>query len=104
MALLKDILYKSSFVSVAGDMNVGVSSLCFDSRESERDCLFFAIRGTQVDGHDFIQKSIDDGAVAIVCETMPDQLESGVTYVQVNNAANALAIAASNFYGNPSER
>lgn len=104
MALLKDILYKSSFVSVAGDMNVGVSSLCFDSRELGRDCLFFAIKGTQVDGHKFVEKAIDDGAVAIVCEMMPDQLRGGVTYVQVDNSPKALAIAASNFYGNPSER
>ncbi len=104
MALLKDILYKSSFVSVAGDMNVGVSSLCFDSRESKRGCLFFAIKGTQVDGHNFLDKAIEDGAVAVVCETMPKHLKERVTYVQVDNPARALAIAASNFYGNPSNQ
>ncbi len=104
MALLKDILYKSSLVSVAGDMNVGVSSLCFDSRESGQDCLFFAINGTQVDGHDFIEKSLDAGAVAIVCETMPVELRAGVTYAQVDNSARTLAIAASNFYSNPSDK
>ena len=104
MALLKDILYKSSFVSVAGDMNVGVSGLCFDSRESRQGCLFFAIPGTQVDGHNFIEKALDSGSVAIVCEEMPEKLREEVTYVQVENASQALAISASNFYGNPSAK
>ena len=104
MAFLKDILYKSSFVSVAGDMNVGVSSLCFDSRESRQDCLFFAMKGTQVDGHQYIDQSIRAGAKAIVCEELPEDLQVGITYVQVENASKALAIAASNFYGNPSAK
>ena len=104
MALLKDILYKSSLVSVAGDMNVGVSSLCFDSRESRQGCLFFAIKGTQSDGHEFIEQSLESGAVAIVCEVLPKELKEGVTYVQVDDASKALAIAASNFFGNPSNK
>jgi len=104
MAQLTNILYKASFVSVAGDMNVGVSSLCFDSRESKRDCLFFAIKGTMSDGHDYIDTAIKGGAVAIVCQEMPTEFSEGVTYIQVDNPARALAIAASNFHGNPSEK
>lgn len=104
MALLKNILYKSSLVSVAGDMNVGVSSLCFDSREAKRDCLFFAIKGTQVDGHQYIEKALDAGASAIVCEELPAQLRENITYVQVSSASKALAFAASNFFGNPSAK
>ncbi|MEQ9426214.1 MAG: UDP-N-acetylmuramoyl-L-alanyl-D-glutamate--2,6-diaminopimelate ligase [Cyclobacteriaceae bacterium] len=104
MALLKDILYKASLVSVAGDMNVGLSSLCFDSRESEQGCLFFAVKGTQVDGHKFIDKAIELGASAVVCEELPRSLDDKVTYVQVDNSAKALGIAASNFYDNPSAK
>jgi len=104
MALLKDILYKASLVSVAGDMNAGLSSLCFDSREAKQDCLFFAIKGAQADGHDFIAAAVKKGAVAIVCEELPKDLQSNIMYVQVANSAETMGIAASNFYGNPSAK
>lgn len=104
MALLKDILYKTNLISVAGDMNTDLGSICFDSRESKQGCLFIAVKGTQTDGHQYIAQAISQGAKAIVCEDLPEKLEEGITYVKVDNSARALGYIASNFYGNPSAR
>ncbi|MDQ3534879.1 MAG: UDP-N-acetylmuramoyl-L-alanyl-D-glutamate--2,6-diaminopimelate ligase [Bacteroidota bacterium] len=104
MAALKDILYKVSLVSVSGDMNLEVSHICLDSRQVREGSLFIAVAGTQVDGHDYIQKAIEQGAVGIVCEVMPDYFLPEVTYVRVENSARSLGIIASNFWGNPSSK
>lgn len=104
MALLKDILYKAPIEEVMGYTNIAVNAVCFDSRAVKPGCLFIAVKGTQVDGHKFIEQSIAKGAKAIVCETMPDAMESGITYIKVKNASLALACIAANFYGNPSEQ
>jgi UDP-N-acetylmuramoyl-L-alanyl-D-glutamate--2,6-diaminopimelate ligase len=104
MVLLKDILYKVSLISVAGDTNKTISSVCFDSRAVQQGSLFIATKGTQVDGHAYIEKSIDAGAIAIVCEVIPEKKREGITYVEVNNAHLALGIIAANFYGNPSSK
>jgi UDP-N-acetylmuramoyl-L-alanyl-D-glutamate--2,6-diaminopimelate ligase len=103
MKLLKDILFGVGLSAVSGSTNIMVNTLCFDSREVGLDDLFVAIKGTLTDGHKFIGKAIDSGAVCIVCETMPEQLINGVTYVEVDNGNKALAIMASNYYGNPSK-
>jgi len=104
MKVLKDILYKVSLSSTIGDMELKVGSIVFDSRKVAKDSVFVAVSGTQVDGHAFIDKALDTGAVAVVCEQMPTALREGITYVQVLNSAKALGIMASNFYGNPSEK
>jgi UDP-N-acetylmuramoyl-L-alanyl-D-glutamate--2,6-diaminopimelate ligase len=88
---------------VSGDTNVMVNDVHFDSRKVEMDDVFVAIRGTVADGHDFIQKAVDAGARAIVCEELPELMVNGVTYLQVANCNSALAVIASNFYGNPSK-
>ncbi|HEY8400815.1 MAG TPA: UDP-N-acetylmuramoyl-L-alanyl-D-glutamate--2,6-diaminopimelate ligase [Cytophagaceae bacterium] len=104
MALLKDILYKVSLVSVSGITDIEVSAIEFDSRNVTPGCLFVAISGTNVDGHNFIDLAIEKGAIAILCEVLPSGLKEGVTYVQVTNSNQALGIVASNFYGNPSSK
>ncbi len=104
MKELKDILYKVPLQTVVGSTAVPVQSMSFDSRKVEKDSLFFAVRGTQVDGHQFISQAIEKGAKSIVCEQMPDETLEGITYVQVENAAGALGIAAANFYDNPSAK
>ena len=104
MAILKDILYKVSLVSVSGKTDLDIKALCFDSREVMQQSLFFAIKGTQVDGHDFIAKAVASGAQAVVCEKLPDEMPDEITYIQVNDSAQALGVVASNFYGNPSSR
>lgn len=104
MKLLKDILYKVRLVGVIGSTKSSVSFIAFDSRKIERNGLFVATRGTSVDGHQFIDTAIEAGAKAIVCETMPENILSGVTYIQVENSNQALGLIAANFYDNPSSK
>ena len=82
----------------------GAKDLQFDSRKCTDGSVFFAVRGTQVDGHDYIAKAIENGAKGIVCETLPETQVEGVRYFVVDNSAMALGLAASAFYGNPSEK
>ena len=103
MMLLKDVLYKVNLNAVIGDTNVTVNALQFDSRKIEQNDVFIAIKGTVVDGHDYISQVVENGASVIVCEIIPDNTVEGVTYVEVDNSAKALATMASNFYGVPSE-
>ncbi|QSE99040.1 UDP-N-acetylmuramoyl-L-alanyl-D-glutamate--2,6-diaminopimelate ligase [Fulvivirga lutea] len=104
MAELRDILYKVSLISASGDMTMDIKSVCFDSRKVEKGSLFVAVKGTQADGHDFITKAVAKGAVAIVCQNLPEEISSSATYVAVKDSAAALGIIASNFYGNPSSK
>ena len=103
MIVLKDILYKVTLNTVVGTTNVGVSAIDFDSRNIKSGYVFVAVKGTVSDGHQYIETAIKQGAVAVVCETMPENCVEGVTYVEVANSSKALAMMASNFYGNPSE-
>jgi UDP-N-acetylmuramoyl-L-alanyl-D-glutamate--2,6-diaminopimelate ligase len=99
---LKDILYKVSLEKVVGNTAVAFRELQFDSRKVGLDDVFVAIKGTQSDGHQFIKKAIDQGALAVVCQQMPKEIINGITYLQVQDTQQALAIMASHFYGNPS--
>ncbi len=103
MNILRDILYKVTLEKVVGNTAVSIRELHFDSRRVGLDDVFIAIKGSLSDGHDYIKKAVDQGAIAVVCEAMPDQMVSGVTYVQVDSSQQAMAMMASNFYGNPSE-
>ncbi len=103
MTALKDILYKVTLNAVAGATSIDVSAIDFDSRNIKKGHVFVAVKGTVSDGHQFIETAIGQGAVAIVCETLPEKLTEGITYVEVANSSKALAMMASNFYGNPSE-
>lgn len=102
MITLKDILYKVSLEKVVGNTAVAFRELQFDSRKVGLDDVFVAIEGTQSDGHQFIKNAIDQGALAVVCQQMPKEIINGVTYLQVQDTQQALAIMASHFYGNPS--
>lgn len=104
MKLLKDILYKTGLEEVAGGTNVAIEQIEFDSRKVAAFSCFVAVRGTTVDGHAYIEKAIDKGAVAIVCEDLPAHRREGVSYVRVKNSAEALGLMACNFYDNPSEK
>ncbi|WP_281540952.1 UDP-N-acetylmuramoyl-L-alanyl-D-glutamate--2,6-diaminopimelate ligase [Maribacter aestuarii] len=103
MKVLKDILFGVSLTAVSGTTNCRINAICFDSRKVSLDDVFVAIKGTQTDGHQYIEKSINAGARAIICEELPDKIVDGITYVEVDNGNKALAIMASNFYGNPSK-
>ncbi|WP_194776540.1 UDP-N-acetylmuramoyl-L-alanyl-D-glutamate--2,6-diaminopimelate ligase [Pararhodonellum marinum] len=104
MMTIKDILYKVSLTASIGDMEVEVDQLVFDSRKVVPASAFVAITGTQVDGHAFINQALEKGAIAIICEELPESMQAGVTYVQVINSAKALGIMAANFYGHPSSK
>jgi len=104
MAELKDILYKVHITSTSGNMNLEVKGICFDSRKVQPGFLFIAIRGTQSDGHAFIEKASTRGAIAIVAEKLPEAISDTITYVTVKDSSKALGIIASNFYGNPSAK
>jgi UDP-N-acetylmuramoyl-L-alanyl-D-glutamate--2,6-diaminopimelate ligase len=98
---LSNILYKSGPVKISGNPHVGIADIQFDSRKVKPGTLFIAVRGTQSDGHKFIAQALASGAVAVVCEEMPEQLGKDVTYVQVKDSSLALGIIASNYYDNP---
>jgi UDP-N-acetylmuramoyl-L-alanyl-D-glutamate--2,6-diaminopimelate ligase len=104
MMLLKDILYRVRIERVVGSTNTAIEQLAFDSRKVVAFTAFVATRGTQVDGHDFIEKAIENGARAVICETIPERTVDGVTYVGVDNAAAALGIMAANFFDHPAKK
>ena len=101
---LKDLLYKVSIIKIVGATDVDVENVQFDSRKIEKGGLFVAISGEITDGHKYINETIASGAKVIIVEKIPQDLDSSVTYVQVENSNEALGIIASNFYNNPSER
>ncbi|MCX7546861.1 UDP-N-acetylmuramoyl-L-alanyl-D-glutamate--2,6-diaminopimelate ligase [Xanthomarina sp. F1114] len=103
MMLLKDILYKVTLHAVVGSTSVSIKNIDFDSRNISKNDVFVAIVGSISNGHDYINKAIELGASAIVCEEIPEDIVEGITYVQVESTSRALAIMASNFYQNPSE-
>src|SRR5690554_1804792 len=101
---LRDLLYRVELTEVAGNVDREILSVAFDSRKVRPGTLFVAQSGTKVDGHDFIQASIRDGAQAIICEKIPAEINPDVTYVKVTDSAVALGIVAANYYGNPTEK
>lgn len=100
---LKEILVNCNLLEIEGNKDIDILDLTFDSRKVGENSLFFAIKGTQVDGHDYIDKAVAQGAKAIVCEKMPKTKADNTTYIQVDNSAYVLGVAASNFFGNPSK-
>lgn len=104
MKAVSDILIKCNVIDIVGKNDKMVSNIIFDSRKSNVDSVFFAIRGTQVDGHDYIDKAVEQGCRAVVCEQLPENVDADVTYYIVENTAKSLGFAASEFYGNPSEK
>ena len=103
MKKLNEILYGVAIVETDGSTDIPVESIAFDSRESGPGSLFVAVSGTQVDGHEYIDQAISNGATSVVCQTMPGKRKSDISYVKVAGSKKALGILASNFYDNPSE-
>ena len=99
---LKEILVNCNLLELIGDKNLDIDQVSFDSRTVAPGTLFFAVRGTQTDGHDYIGNAVEQGAAAVVCETLPATLKEGTTYIRVDDSAYVLGVGASNFYGNPS--
>jgi UDP-N-acetylmuramoyl-L-alanyl-D-glutamate--2,6-diaminopimelate ligase len=99
---LQDILYGVAITNRVGAASREVDALSFDSRAVAPGSVFFAIKGTAVDGHKYIEQTIAAGASVIICEEMPVNLKEDVSYIQVQNSSVALGQMAANFFGNPS--
>lgn len=104
MAQLRDILYNVRITSTVGDMNIDVKGVAFDSRKAEPGFAFVAVKGTQSDGHAFIDKAIALGAAVVICEQLPESTNNSITYVTVKDTSLALGVICGNFYGNPSKK
>lgn len=103
MTQLKDILYRVTINAVVGNTHVAINAIHFDSRNITEGDVFVAIKGSITDGHQYIDLAIEKGAVAVICESLPADTKSGITYISVESASSALAFMAANFYQNPSE-
>ncbi len=104
MRQLSDILQGLPFTELQGSADVTISAVVFDSRKVVPGCLFVAVRGTVVDGHDYIEQAVKDGAAAVICEELPGHTAGEVDFLMVANSAEALGIVSANFYDNPSKK
>lgn len=100
--MLRDILYNVSIQAVHGNNDITVNELRIDSRAVRPGDAFIAIKGVHADGHAFITKAIEQGASAVICETLPEPLQEQVCYIVVNDSTTACGIMADNFYKHPS--
>ncbi|HBL06110.1 MAG TPA: UDP-N-acetylmuramoyl-L-alanyl-D-glutamate--2,6-diaminopimelate ligase [Clostridium sp.] len=100
---IEEILKGSTYTVLSGDESIEINDPQYDSRKIKCEDMFFAIGGINVDGHNFISKAIENGAKAVVVEKDVTLVE-GITFIKVENGRRALAIAASNFYDNPSKK
>ena len=104
MIPLSALLSAISVEEIIGSTDIEITSVESDSRKIKLGSLFVAVRGTVVDGHTFIPIVTGGGAAAIVCEELPERLESEITYIKVSNSAVALGFLASRWYGDPSRK
>lgn len=104
MKKLSDILYKVHITATKGSTGIDVTTVQIDSRKVQAGSLFIAVKGSDVDGHRFIDNAIEGGAVAVVCEALPIQQVAGITYVQTTDSAEAAGVIAHNFYDQPTQK
>ena len=105
MKELKEILFGVNIDSVYGDTNISVSGISFDSRQVKQNNIFIAIKGYDLDGHNYIDQSIINGASVVVCETLPKKINKyEIVFVKVKCSKTALYTISSNLYGNPSSK
>jgi len=104
MRYLSDIIEGLAFTELQGSADVEITAVIFDSRKVIPGCMFVAVKGTLVDGHDYILQAIEQGAIAVVCEELPSRVTGEVDFLMVANSSEALGIVAANFYGNPSSK
>jgi UDP-N-acetylmuramoyl-L-alanyl-D-glutamate--2,6-diaminopimelate ligase len=104
MKYLSDILDGLAFTELQGSADVEIYAVVFDSRKVTPGALFVAVKGTLVDGHDYIEQAIKQGAVAVICEELPARVTGEVDFFMVADSSVALGIVAANFYDNPSQK
>ena len=101
---LSELLKNVEVTTLEGSAEVGITAVDIDSRQVKEGHLFVAIKGTQTDGHQYISKAVEQGAAAILCEEMPAERKSGVSYIQVPSTETAIGPVATTFYGNPTSK
>lgn len=101
---LAELLSQIKTIDVIGSADIDITGINIDSRKIEPGHLFVAMRGTQVDGHQFIPKAVELGATAVLCETVPADAPQGVTFVKVEDCEDVVGIVATTFYGNPTSK
>ena len=101
---LENILKSINVIETIGCINQEISGIHIDSRQIESRHLFVAVKGTQTDGHAYINKAIEKGASAIVCEMLPEELKKDVTYIKVMDTEDSVGKLATAFYGNPTDK
>lgn len=101
---IKQLIEGTKPQKVAGNDSLPVTGIEIDSRRIQQGNAFVAMRGTQTDGHQFIPKALELGAICIICETMPEVLQDGVTYVQYENTESVVGQLATHFFGDPTKR
>ena len=101
---LNELLKKIQSVDIIGSTDKEIAGVCIDSRQTEQGYLFMAMRGTQTDGHAYIPAAIGKGAVAVLCEELPQELAEGVTYIRVKDSEEAVGLVATTFYGDPTDK
>lgn len=101
---LQELLYGVTILELVGKTDVNINALNFDSRKVSENDVFFAVVGTQTDGHEYIEQTINQGASVIICQNLPAVKAANVNYVKVENTAVALGIMASNYFDNPSAK
>ncbi len=101
---MNDILKKVETLDRKGPENPYIKTVCFDSRQAEDGTVFYAIRGTRTDGHEYMDQAVKLGAAAVICERMPARCAAHVSYVRVRDAAEALGWGAAAFYRYPSDK
>ena len=104
MQPLQAILQNGAILKILGAENPFIDRLAFDSREVQKNTLFVALKGTCSDGHFFIDKATAAGAIAVICEQLPSEINPKITYIKVSDSRDALSLAAANFYQNPSKK
>ena len=104
MKILSQLTASLKKKTIIGNPEIMVSEIIIDSRKVTTGSMFVALKGTQIDGHTFIQKAIDMGAMSILCEDLPETRPDNITFLQVSNASETLGYLASEFYDNPSKK
>lgn len=98
---LSSIIQPINYQQIIGSTDIEISSIEFDSRKVKNGSIFFAINGSESNGHNFIQNAIENGALAVVCETLPEKTPKNITWLLTDNSRKALSISAYKFYDNP---
>ena len=93
--ILRELLYGISILQVIGKVEVNISDIFFNSNIVTKDSIFVALKGSNSDGHKYIPDAIDNGAIVIICEEIPFDVQKNINYIKVEESHKALSILAS---------